>query len=87
MRQNPGDTLYNLTVTVNVAGMEVVELIGPADADRPSIAGETPLGRRPNDEPLRAPLTTAKSQQVGACTQPTIPDQARNTDLRLLTRE
>ena len=39
MRQNPGDTLYNLTVTVNVAGMEVVELIGPADADRPSIMG------------------------------------------------
>ena len=37
MRQNPGDTLYNLTVTVNVAGMEVVELIGPADADRSSI--------------------------------------------------
>ena len=37
MRQNPGDTLYNLTVTMDAEGMEVVELIGPADADRPSI--------------------------------------------------
>ena len=52
MRQNPGDTLYNLTVTVNVAGMEVVELIGPADADRPSI-GRNSAGATSDDDEQR----------------------------------